>query len=103
MLKYSENDFLTNMIRNIWPDLRFAVRILLRRPLFLIVSFITLAIGIGINTAMFSVVNGILLTALPFRDPSGLVVIWRTTTNRPLDQTSESPPNYQDIKLQSTT
>jgi putative ABC transport system permease protein len=103
MLKYSENDFLTNMLRNLWPDVRFAVRILLRRPFFLIVSVITLACGIGINTAMFSVVNGILLTALPFRDPSALVVIWRRAATRPTEQSPESPPNYQDIKQQSTT
>jgi putative ABC transport system permease protein len=60
---------------NLLKDLRFAVRTLLRHRAFTLVAVITLALGIGANTAIFSVVNGVLLRALPFKDPDQLVSI----------------------------
>ena len=60
---------------NLSKDLRFAVRTLLRHRAFTIVAVITLALGIGANTAIFSVVNGVLLRALPFRNPEQLITV----------------------------
>ncbi len=57
-------------------DLRFAVRTLRRAPVFTTVALVTLALGIGVNTAVFSAVNGILLSPLPFPEPGRLVAIW---------------------------
>ena len=90
------------MIHGIWQDCRFAARMLIKRPLFSVVCIVTLACGVGINTAMFSVVNAVLLTALPFGDPARLAVIWRTPVETKTDQNPESVPNLQDLQAQNT-
>ena len=65
------------MLESLRHDLRFAVRALFRKPMFSTIAVVTLALGIGGTTAIFSVVDGVLIRALPYRDASSLVSVWR--------------------------
>ena len=62
-------------MQTLFQDLRFGLRMLAKNPGFTAVAIITLALGIGANTAIFSVVNGLMLRGLPVRDPGTLVTI----------------------------
>src|SRR5262249_52371844 len=77
-------------------DVRFAFRTLLTRPSFTAVAVLTLAIGIGANVAIFSLVSGVLLKPLPLEDPDRLVVIWDTHPSLPVPFMVASPPRVID-------
>jgi predicted permease len=81
-----------------WRDLRYAVRMLRKNPGFAAVAVITLALGIGANTAIFSVVNSVLLRPLPFRQPTQLVRIYSEFPTMQLKKFWLSPPELNDIQ-----
>lgn len=83
----------------LWQDLRYGVRMLAKNPAFTFVAMLTLALGIGANSAIFSVVDAVLLRPLKFKDPEQLVRMWETL---PQGGTGTvSPPNLKDWREQN--
>src|SRR6266853_3426479 len=86
-------------VETCWQDLRFALRMLRKSPGFTAVAVVTLALGVGANTAIFSLVNGVLLRPLPYRNPNRLTMVWEKSRDG-------SPENvgyatYLDWKIQN--
>ena len=84
-----------------FSDLRFALRALRRKPGFAFVAVVTLALGIGANTAIFSVVNGVLLRPLPYPAPDRLMALWQNDLVGGIVKNTVSVPNFLDWKAQS--
>src|SRR3982751_6422309 len=80
-------------------DLRYGVRTWWQRPACTVMAVLTLALGIGANTAIFSVVNGVLLRSLPYTDPDRLVLLWET--NERYRNVHVSNPNLLDWREQN--
>ena len=83
-------------------DLRYALRTLRKQPVFTLVAMLTLALGIGANTAIFSLIYQILLRPLPYADAGRLVFVWNTYPGINLPQASVSIPDYLDRKTQAS-
>jgi putative ABC transport system permease protein len=84
-----------------WQDLRYGLRTLRKQPGFTALMVLTLGLGIGATTIIFSVINTVLLRPLPFKEPDRLAVIWRNNFSQQLNQFPLSGPDYKDFKAQS--
>src|SRR3984893_19248554 len=84
-------------------DLRYALRMLVKAPAFTTVAIITLALGIGANSAIFSVVDAVLLRPLAFPHPEELVMVWGTVPHEGGGHDVDSYPDYVDLRAQSKT
>ncbi len=84
-------------------DLRYAVRNLARKPLFASVAIVTLALGIGANAAIFTVVNAVLLRPLPYPEPRQLMMVWTYNPQQGFDKDVATYPNFDDWRRESRT
>ncbi|HEY0320288.1 MAG TPA: ABC transporter permease [Pyrinomonadaceae bacterium] len=88
-------------METLWHDLSYSVRLLWKNPGFTIVAILSLAIGIGANSAIFSVTNALLLRPLPYRDADRLVILWNRSPGLNVAQDWFSPAMHYDIKTQN--
>jgi putative ABC transport system permease protein len=91
------------MLDRLFRDLRYACRQLRNNPGFTVVTILVLAVGIGANTAIFSVINAVLLRPLPFPHPGQLVQIWESNPLHGRVQETVSPYNFVDWQKQSAS
>lgn len=88
-------------MRTLFEDLRFGLRAFAKDRTFTAIAVLTLALGIGANTMIFSVVNTLFWKALPYREPGRLVNVWQTEIQQPDRLNIVSAPNYFDWQRQS--
>ena len=85
-----------------WRDIRYGLHMLAKTPGFTAVAVLTLALGIGANSAIFSIVNSLLLNPLPYRDSGRLAIIWSHSPGANVEKDWPSPGQYEAIKANST-
>jgi predicted permease len=88
-------------MNTIWQDVRYALRTMRKNPGFAIIAIMTFALGIGANTALFSIVNGVLLNPLPYQHPEKLVAVYTKTSE--FNKSSISYPNFLDWQRYNTS
>jgi putative ABC transport system permease protein len=84
-------------------DIRFALRTFVRRPVFTVVALLTLVLGIGATTSIFSVVNGVLLSPFPYPDADRLVVFWNTNPERGQDEDRMAAQDFFEFQRSATS
>jgi putative ABC transport system permease protein len=88
-------------METLWQDIRFGIRMLLKSPGFAAIAVLTLGLGVGANTAIFSVVDAVLLRPLPFPEPNRLLAVWGNNTERGETRSSTCFPDFFDFRAQN--
>src|SRR5687768_1631172 len=100
-IKNQKSKIKNQIMETLLRDIRFGIRSLLKRPGITAIAIITLALGIGANTAIFSFVNGILLRPLPYPEPDRLALLKETAFKRGVPEMGISFPNFLDWRAQN--
>ncbi len=90
-------------MRTLLQDLRYGARMLLKNPGFALIAVLTLALGIGANTAIFSVINGVILSSLPYPNPEQLAMVWCDNKRQGIPDDITSYPNFVDWRDRNKT
>ena len=98
----TRDEYRAALLEDFFRDIRYGARSLGRAPGFTAVATLTLALGIGANTAIFSVVNTVLLKPLSYHDPDRLAFVWERNTTIGKERDLVAPPNYLDWKAQNS-
>jgi predicted permease len=91
------------MMSTLWQDIRYGFHMLRKTPGFTAVAVLTLALGVGATTAIFSIINSVLLNPLPYRDADRLAIIWSHSPGANVEKDWPSPGQFEAIKANSTT
>ena len=92
-----------NIFADLWQDLRYGLRTLAKNRTFTCIAVIALALGIGANSAIFSVVDAVLFRPLPFKKPEQLVMIWENAAHLGFPKNTPSPANFLDWQKQASS
>jgi len=92
-----------SFVETLWQDLHFATRMLRKNPGFTFVAVLTLALGIGATSSLFSMVEAVLLKPLPYQETSRLAVLWTDNVRQNLHEERTSYPNFEDWRKQNST
>jgi putative ABC transport system permease protein len=91
------------LIESVIKDVRYAARSLAKTPVFTVTALLALTLGIGCTTAIFSLVNAVMLRSLPFQGPERLALLWGNVQRQKVERRGNSYPDYLDWKAQSTS
>src|SRR5262245_18604084 len=92
---------MSKSVSSVVNDLRFGLRMMIRNPVFTLIAVNTLALGIGANTAIFSVVDAVLLRPLPYPEAERLVFLWSTMNSQGVPMSGSALPDYQEWRDRS--
>jgi len=97
----SRESWMTRFVLELGQDVRHGLRMLVKKPTLTIVAVLTLALGVGANTAIFSIVDAVLLRSLPYRDPDRLVRVFFNEPGVGLRDVRFSEPELEDLQKRS--
>ena len=86
-----------------WQDIQYAARTFVKNPVFTLIAVITIALGVGPNSVIFSIINAVILRPLPYRDSDRIVMLWETNPKRGFSMMPVSGSNFSDWKHDSTS
>src|SRR6266550_3225447 len=90
-------------MENFWKDLVYGLRLMRKNPGFMIIAVVALALGVGANTAIFSIVNAVLLHPINYVDPDRLMMVWEKSVKQGFGDIPTSLPNFIDLRTDNTS